>query len=329
MSKTVEIDSPAQLQSLIKNSKAVIVDFYATWCQPCHAIAPVYEQFSSRYSRANVLTFAKVDTDKLPDITRNHEVTAMPTFIYFENGQEHTRIRGGDVSKLKDLVARFQTLAAGGDPSVSSSSSGMWFGASLPRGKTDVTSVLELRGLDLMNADSDFGPARVLFSDAKPSALNAGKGKGKAEGATEQGKDWVESDTDDQLMLYLPFQSTVKVHTIHITSLPGTDDDAPMRPGKIHFYVNKSQTLGFEEAEDTPPTQAVELSEKDWDSETGTAKIELRFVKFQNVFSLVIFVVNGDGDGERVRIDRLRILGETGEKRDLGKLEKIGDEAGE
>ena len=53
--------------------------------------------------------------------------------------------------------------------------------------------------------------------------------------------------------------------------------------------------------------------------------MELRFVKFQNVTSLVIFVVDGEGDGEKVRVDRLRIVGESGEKRDLGKLEKVGD----
>jgi len=74
-----------------------------------------------------------------------------------------------------------------------------------------------------------------------------------------------------------------------------------------------------------PATQAITLSEKDWDS-IGTATISLRFVKFQNVTSLVVFIVDGEGSGERVRIDRIRIIGETGEKRDLGKLEKVDDE---
>lgn len=49
----------------------------------------------------------------------------------------------------------------------------------------------------------------------------------------------------------------------------------------------------------------------------------MRFVKFQNVTSLVLFVVDGEGEGEKVRVDRVRIIGETGEKRDPGKLEKI------
>jgi hypothetical protein len=74
-----------------------------------------------------------------------------------------------------------------------------------------------------------------------------------------------------------------------------------------------------------PPTQSIELAAKDWDA-TGTATIPLRFVKFQNVSSLVLFIVDVDqnaGDVERARLDRIRIIGDTGEKRDPGKLEKI------
>jgi hypothetical protein len=94
-----------------------------------------------------------------------------------------------------------------------------------------------------------------------------------------------------------------------------------MRPKTIHLFTNRPHILGFEEAEDIPATQTMILSEKDWDAQTGTADIALRFVKFQNVSSLVLFVVDGDGNGERVRLDRIRIIGETGEKRELGKLE--------
>lgn len=69
----------------------------------------------------------------------------------------------------------------------------------------------------------------------------------------------------------------------------------------------------------------MELNEKDWDA-TGTANIALRFVKFQNVTSIVMFVVDGAGDGEKVRLDRIRFIGETGEKRDQGQLKKISDD---
>jgi len=133
-------------------------------------------------------------------------------------------------------------------------------------------------------------------------------------------------------MLYIPFQSTLKIHSLHITShAPSSSDhsDAPSRPSKIKLYTNRAQVLGFDDADHVTATQEVTLTPKDWDSKTNTAKIELRFVKFQNVSSLVVFVVDCENsDAEKTRLDRLRIIGETGEKRDLGKLEKVGEDDG-
>ena len=152
------------------------------------------------------------------------------------------------------------------------------------------------------------------------------KGKATATGS-EATKDWVESDVDNQLMLYVPFTSTLKVHTVQITSCVSGDDDddeAPVRPKTIHIWTNRQHNLGFEEAEDIPATQTIELKPSDWDEQTATAKLELRFVKFQNVYSLVLFVADGEGDSEKTRIDRIRFIGESGEKREIGKLEKIG-----
>jgi len=85
--------------------------------------------------------------------------------------------------------------------------------------------------------------------------------------------------------------------------------------------------LWFDEAEDTPVTQKIEIKPNDWDAKTGTAKVELRYVKFQNISSLVLFVADGEGEGEKTRIDRIRFYGEAGQK--MGKLEKFGDEQGE
>jgi hypothetical protein len=129
-------------------------------------------------------------------------------------------------------------------------------------------------------------------------------------------------------MLFIPFQSTLKVHSLHFTSLPSStdEDDVTLRPKTVKIYKNRAQILGFDEADDSIATQEIELSSRDWDPKTGTAKAELRFVNFQNVTSLVIFVVDGDGNGDETRLDRVRIIGETGEKRDPGKLEKIGDD---
>lgn len=256
--------------------------------------------------------------------------------MIFKDKQAVSTIQGANTQKLSEainkLAAEAESDGSGGFGEAGGSGSG-WVGASLPRGYSDVTDQVDIKGLDLLNLDSDCGNARTLFDATKPSSLENTKGKGKPSSEGTK-KDWVESDTDEQLMLFIPFQSTLKVHSLHITSLPpkdpdGDKDEIPMRPKTIQIYSNRSHILGFDEAEDVPATQTVTLEARDWDEKTGTGKIELRFVKFQNVTSLVVFILDGDGKGEKVRIDRLRIIGETGEKRELGKLEKIGDEPGE
>jgi hypothetical protein len=234
-------------------------------------------------------------------------------------------VAGADSRRLNEVIQKLAneaTKSDGAGDGESSGAGGGWIGGAVAKGYADVTDQVDPKGLDLLNRDNEAGEPRVLFDSSKPSGL-AGKGK-------SNGKDWVESDTDEQLMLYIPFQSTLKVHSLQITSLPTEgEDESPMRPKTVSLYTNRSHVLGFDEAEDIPAVQTVEIKEEDWDAKTGTANVPLRFVKFQNVTSLVLFFVDGDGDSEKLRVDRIRIVGDAGEKRSMGKLEKIGDEPGE
>ncbi|EME39680.1 hypothetical protein DOTSEDRAFT_75355 [Dothistroma septosporum NZE10] len=328
MSKTVHVDSPTHFSGILSSSRIVVADFYADWCGPCKAIAPVYEALSNQLSRPGQITFTKINTDEQKDIARTYNISAMPTFVIFKAQREVKRVRGADPKGLDAAVKQLAEEAGradegGADAGEGSSSSGKWTGAAAPRGYPEITEEVEIKGLDFLNLDGEVGDKRTIFTPEQPSSLNA-KGK-SAEGK----KDWIESDTDEQLMLFIPFQGTLKLHSLHITSFPPADDNDVMRPKTLHLYSNRSHVLGFDEADDTPATQTIEIKEDHWDAKTQTAKVELRFVKFQNISSLTVFVADGEGDGEKTRIDRLRLFGESGVKREMGKLEKIGDEQGE
>ncbi|KAI1383523.1 putative thioredoxin [Hypoxylon trugodes] len=333
MAKPIEITTHEQFSDLLKNSRIVVADFYANWCAPCKQIAPFFEQLSRSLSRPKVATFVKINTEAegAKAVAAEYAVSHLPTFIVFRDGSVVEKIKGADPKQLQAVVEKLsgdiENAAQGG--SSSSNDGGIaWKGADLPRGYTDVSDTIDVRGLELLNADETHFSVRTLFNKSKPSGLSKEKASGDQ-------KDWIESDTDEQLLLYIPFNSAVKLHTIQITSLPPTDDDedddddeVPMRPKTLKLFTNRPHNLGFDEAEDITPTQTIEIGENDWNS-NGTANLGLRFVRFQNITSLIIFVVDGDGDSEKVRIDRIRLIGESGEKREMGKLEKIGDEMGE
>ena len=139
----------------------------------------------------------------------------MPTFMIFKNAINVSTIQGADLNKLSTTIKKLASevdndgaTTPGGDTS-SSGANGSWLGADLPKGYTDVSDQVDIRGLDLLNADSDFGNVRTLFESKKPSALKraatrGGGAKGKdGEGAN---KEWVVSDTDELLMIFLPLQ---------------------------------------------------------------------------------------------------------------------------
>jgi thioredoxin 1 len=83
----------------------VVVDFTASWCPPCHAIAPFLEEISDELAgRAKI---AKLDVDENPDITVRYGVRSMPTLIVFKNG-EPTAMQIGALPKnrLSDWIKR-------------------------------------------------------------------------------------------------------------------------------------------------------------------------------------------------------------------------------
>lgn len=172
------------------------------------------------------MTFLKVDNDKQKEISQAYRITNLPTFLLFRDGKEVNRVTGADPKKLQEMVTKIGDAASAAEESGaagSSSSGSTWLGAGLPRGYGDVTSDIELKGCELLNADDEAGPVRVLFDPAKPSALDASRAAAvKASGQ----KDWIESGADDQLLLFVPFQSMLKLHTIQVSIAQRSRHDA-------------------------------------------------------------------------------------------------------
>ena len=77
---------------VLKADKPVLVDFWASWCGPCLAIAPVVEELAGEYDGKVVV--AKMDVDKSPSTPGKYGIRAIPTLIVFKDGQVVEQITG-------------------------------------------------------------------------------------------------------------------------------------------------------------------------------------------------------------------------------------------
>ncbi|KAJ1915626.1 thioredoxin trx1 [Tieghemiomyces parasiticus] len=103
--KVVEVKSKAEFENLIKANARVIVDFSATWCGPCKAIAPIFAKLSEAHGN---IKFVKVDVDEVAEVAREYNVTAMPTFLFIKDGSVVGEpLRGANPSALGAQVAQF------------------------------------------------------------------------------------------------------------------------------------------------------------------------------------------------------------------------------
>ena len=81
------------LDALLASSELpVVVDFWAAWCGPCRAMAPMFEQAAGRL--AGKARFVKVNVDEQQAIASRYGIRAIPTLLLFKNGQEVKRSSG-------------------------------------------------------------------------------------------------------------------------------------------------------------------------------------------------------------------------------------------
>lgn len=125
-----KLASAAELDALLRSTTHVVVDFYADWCPPCRAIAPVFSKLADDHARQGHLAFAKVNVDHVNGVARRYDVSAMPTFVFFERGQPtpvagannlkagpSVTVKGGGVERIRGadrnaLVAVVEVLGA-------------------------------------------------------------------------------------------------------------------------------------------------------------------------------------------------------------------------
>jgi len=110
---------------------------------------------------------------------------------------------------------------------------------------------------------------------------------------------YLQSDVDEQLIISVTFNQAVKIHSLRIK--------APLNlgPKEMKLFINQPRTIDFDMAESHNSVQDLSLSASDLDG----SPINLKYVKFQNVTNVQIFVRNNQSGGEVTQIDHLNFVG--------------------
>jgi thioredoxin 1 len=91
MALVKEVTDETFEQEVLRSDKPVVVDFWAPWCGPCRAVAPIFEQLSQEQDR---VVFAKINLDESPEYASRFGVLSIPTAILFENGEPKEAVVG-------------------------------------------------------------------------------------------------------------------------------------------------------------------------------------------------------------------------------------------
>lgn len=275
-------------------AKLVVVDFTAKWCGPCQQIAPVFERLSNKYNR---VVFLKVDVDDCDQVAAANNVSAMPTFIFFRARTRLARIQGANPTTLEAKIVELS--GSGGAESANNEGSSTTGGQ--PYGPhVELSSFITKSGCECLN-ESDDHPLAHCMDNNKHTYL--------------------ESDCDEQLMITLSFSQPIKLHSIKF--------QAPKEygPKTLKLFLNQPSSLDFDKAESSEPIQQLELTPEDLVEDAKP--VQVKYVKFQNVNSLTIFVKDNQTGKETTRITQILLIGSPVAATNMNEFKRLGGKQGE
>ncbi|XP_046856861.1 thioredoxin-like protein 1 [Xenia sp. Carnegie-2017] len=280
--RIIENDTRFSSQLMMNSAKGVLMvaNFRASWCPPCQAIAPKFQELSFKYNSA---IFLEVDVDACKATSNRYNVSATPTFIFFRSGIKLDRCQGGDVKVLEEKIKK-------------------WIGdfKEVGGGYMVLSPLINKSQCECLN-ESDDHTLKNIFEKGESSYL--------------------ESDCDEQMLISISFNLPVKLHSLQLFA-----PDDGTAPKTVKIFINQTRTLGFDEAEKTAFVQELNLTAEDV---LEDAQIPLKFVKFQYVQSVTLFIKDNQGDQDTTIINSLSFIGTTVEAANMNDFKRVAGKEGE
>lgn len=290
------LQSSQQLQTYLESNQYLVANFTADWCGPCQAIKPTLEEL---YAQCTNIEIVKINLDKFQDIASQYSVTSIPTFIFFEKKSEVDRLVGADIAKLRKKILNFQNL--------SKSNNGFRNGLEKPNSSKILSQINQFipSGFSTLNSTIDYSGYQVLNHDINDNIKHV------FDLSTDQG---ISSDSDSQLLIYIPLLNSCKVHLIILKFNQNIDEDYQL-PNLMKIWTNLHHIISFDEIDVNV------VHEEKIDSNDTWYIVKLKFVKFQNITSLTLFF-DGEDEDLKTKIDKIVLVGLGGEPLNQGTLTK-------
>ena len=94
----------SSFQDIINSNRPTLVDFHATWCGPCKAMAPILDQLKSELGES--IRILKIDVDKNQALANQLNIRGVPTFVLYKSGQIIWKQSGG--ISLSNLISKIK-----------------------------------------------------------------------------------------------------------------------------------------------------------------------------------------------------------------------------